>query len=271
MTITDLLSKIAELESENSRLQDELAEAKSGSQSGKDQYQLLFQNLPLGAQEENYSSAKVKIDQLIRNGVEDVDAYFLENQDELLLIVDDLEVISVNQTLIDIHLAPSLEDFLKEEDNVEDWWTDEWVEYYAAEFSHLAKGIPYISAERNDTKFDGSPFTSRIFAYIVAGYEDSWERVITIHEDVTDRKKMEQQLLETHQELETQVKLRTRELKDTELKLSAFFRNSDTTISIKDIDSRFTIVSRQFEEIYGLIQDEAIGKTPEDIYEPELA
>ncbi|MFT7675909.1 MAG: PAS domain S-box-containing protein, partial [Gammaproteobacteria bacterium] len=270
-TPTDLLSKIAELETENRRLQGELAIAKSGSQSGQAQYQLLFQNLPLGAQEENYSSAKFKIDQLIKNGVDDLETYFLEHQDELMIMVDELEVISVNPTLIVIHDAPSVREFLEEEGRVEDWWTHEWVEYYAAEFSNLAKGSRYLGVERNDTKFDGSPFVSRIFTFIVAGYEDSWERVITLHEDITDRKNMEEQLRKTHQALENQVSLRSRELKDSEMKLSAFFRNSDTTISIKDVNSRFTIVSRQFEETYGLIRDEAIGKMPEDIFEPELA
>ncbi|MFT5521508.1 MAG: PAS domain S-box-containing protein [Enterobacterales bacterium] len=270
-TPTDLLSKIAKLETENRRLQDELAKAESGSQTGQEQYQLLFQNLPLGAQEENYSSAKIQIERLIRNGVVDLETYFLEHQDELIRIVDNLEVISVNKTLIDIHNAPSIEEFLEEEDNIEEWWTYEWVEYYAAEFSRLAEGNSYFGAERNDTKFDGSPFLSRIFTFIVAGCEDSWERIITLHEDITIQKKMELQLLETHQALEKQIQLRTRELKDSELKLSAFFRNSNTTISIKDVDSRYTIVSRQFEVIYGLNADEAIGKMPEDIFDPELA
>jgi two-component system sensor histidine kinase/response regulator len=270
-TPTQLLSKIAKLETENKRLQDELEKTTSGSQTGQDQYQLLFKNLPLGAQEENYSSAKIQIDRLIRNGVVDLETYFLEHQDELIRIVDNLEVISVNKTLIDIHNAPSIEEFIEEEGSVEEWWTYEWFEYYAAEFSCLAQGNSYFGVERNDTKFDGSPFLSRIFTFIVAGYEDSWERVITLHEDITDRKDMEQQLLETHQALEKQIRLRTRELKDSELKLSAFFRNSKTIISIKDVDSRYTIVSRQFEEIYGLNADEAIGKMPEDIFAPELA
>jgi PAS domain S-box-containing protein len=270
-TPIDLLSKNAELETENSRLQDELAAAKLDSQSGQAQYQLLFQNLPLGAQEENYSSAKLKIDQLIKNGVEDLGTYFLEQQDELRSVVEELEIISVNQSLIDIHGAPSVKEFLEAEDSVEDWWTHEWAEYFAAELSHLADGSSYIGEARNDTKFDGSPFSSRVVTFIVAGYEDSWERVITLHEDITDRKNMELQLREVQQALEKQVSLRTRELKYSEMKLSAFFRNSDATISIADVDSRFTSMSRQFEETYGLIQDEAIGKMPEDIYKPGLA
>jgi PAS domain S-box-containing protein len=270
-TPIDLLSKIAELETENSRLQYELAEAKSSTQPERDQYQLLFQNLPLGAQEENYSSAKVQIDHLIRNGVEDLEAYFLENEDELISIVDDLEMISVNQALIDIHRAPSIKDFFEEEEKIEKWWSRQWLEYYAAEICHLADGVPYFGTERNDTTFDGKPFLSRIFTFIVAGYEDSWERVITLHEDITDRKKIELELRETQQELEKQVRLRTRELTDTKSSLLAFFRNSDTTISIKDVDSRFTIASRKFERLHGLIEDEATGKTPEEIYEPGMA
>ena len=38
---------------------------------------------------------------------------------------------------------------------------------------------------------DGSYFETRSIVTVVNGYEDSWERVITIHEDITERKKAE--------------------------------------------------------------------------------
>ena len=66
---------------------------------------------------------------------------------------------------------------------------------------------------------------------------------------------MEEQLSKERGELEQQVKERTRELKESEQQLRAFFRNSDTTINIKDTDGRFVLVSRQFEKTFGLSEE----------------
>ena len=67
------------------------------------------------------------------------------------------------------------------------------------------------------------------------------------------------------------MKERTRELKESEQQLRAFFRNSDTTINIKDTDGRFVLVSRQFEKTFGLSEEEANGKFPHEIYPDDFA
>ena len=149
------------------------------------------------------------------------------------------------------------ETFIQADDEVDDWWEEQWVEYYAAELSSLAEGKAYYDSERADTRVDGNPFVSRSVCFLVAGYEDSWERVITIHQDITDRKRMEEQLRLERSELEQQ--------------LRAFFRNSDTNINIKDTDGRFVLVSRQYEKTFGLLEEEAHGKYPHELYPEDFA
>jgi len=61
------------------------------------------------------------------------------------------------------------------------------------------------------------------------------------------------------------------ELRKSELHLRAFFRNSDVTTNIKDTDGRFVLVSRQFEKIFGISNENAHGKFPHDIYPGQFA
>lgn len=267
----DPLPSRESLAAENKRLRQDLAKVKIDSQLSIEQYSLLFQNMPLGAQEENFSSVKKEVDKLVAAGVENLADFFRSNPELLQHMAGGVSITSVNQALLDIHEADSKEIYIIEDGKIDDWWSDEWVEFYSAKIASLAEGKPYYDVERTDTKVDGTPFLSRSVSFLVAGYEESWERVITIHEDITERKKMEEELRKGHSELELQVEQRTRELKENEQQLLAFFRNSDTTINLKDTDGRFTLVSRQFEKTFGLSEDEANGKFPDEIYPRDFA
>ncbi|MCP4432650.1 MAG: response regulator [Gammaproteobacteria bacterium] len=269
--LTELSPSPESLIAENKRLRQELAKVQVDSKLSTEQYSLLFGNMPLGAQEEDYSSVKKEVDKLISRGVKNLPGYFRNNPKLVRDMACGVSIINVNQALLDIHKADSTETFIIEDNNIDDWWSNEWVEFYSDQIASLAEGKTYYVVERADTRVDGSEFIFRSVSFLVAGCEESWERVITIHEDITDRKRMEEKLRKGHDELELQVKERTRELKESEHQLRAFFRNSDTTINIKDTDGRFVLVSRQFEKTFGLSEEEANGKFPHEIYPPEFA
>jgi PAS domain S-box-containing protein len=267
----DSLPSQESLVAENERLRQELASVKVDSELSTQQYSLLFQNMPLGAQEDNFSLVKKQVDELISSGVDNLIEYLRNNPKLLLSMVESVSITSVNQALLDIHGADSKEIFITEENNIDNWWSDDWVEFYSAKIASLAEGQTYYDVERADTRVDGSQFVSRAVSFLVAGCEETWDRVITIYEDITDRKQMEEQLRRGHSELELQVRERTRELKESEHQLRAFFRNSDTTINIKDTDGRFVLVSRQYEKTFGLSEEEAHGKFPHELYPREFA
>lgn len=268
---SDRLPSRESLAAENERLRQDLARVKIDSQLSTEQYSLLFQNMPLGAQEDNFSSVKKEVDKLLSKGVGNLAEYFRNNPKLVRHMAGGVSITSVNQALLDIHETDSKEIFIIEEDKIDDWWSDKWTEFYAAKIASLAEGKPYYDVERADTKVDGTPFLSRSVSFLVAGYEESWERVITINEDITDRKRMEEELRKGHSELERQVKERTTALKESEQQMRAFFRNSDTTINIKDTDGRFVLVSRQYEKTFGLSEEEAHGKFPHEIYPQDFA
>ncbi len=168
----------------------------------EERYSSLFEQMPLGVQEEDYTAIKGVVDKLIFQGVDDLEEYFLENPKILREMVAQTRIISVNEALIRLHKADSKEVFLAGEGDFNNWWDAQWVEYYSAEIAGLASDRHYYAAERVDSQCDGSYFETRSIATLVRGYEDSWERVITIHEDITDRKRSEAELIEAKTQAE---------------------------------------------------------------------
>lgn len=199
---------------ENKRLKQQLNAAWEGSGLIAEQYDLLFENMPLGAQEKDYSLVKKEVDRLTSTGIDNLAQHFRDNPEHLFELMTSAKVTSVNQALLNIRGITSTEEFLLAENNIDSWWDDDWVNFFSEEISFLNKMKPHFGAGRTDTRIDGSRFTYRITTFVVAGHEDSWQRVITLHEDITDRKRVEEQQRLYQYELEQKVSERTRELKE---------------------------------------------------------
>jgi EAL domain-containing protein (putative c-di-GMP-specific phosphodiesterase class I)/signal transduction histidine kinase/DNA-binding response OmpR family regulator/HPt (histidine-containing phosphotransfer) domain-containing protein len=171
-------------------------------QESERRYHSLFEKLPLGVQEEDYSAVKKVVDKLHYQGVEDFEEYFLNNPRILREMVGQIRITNVNGTLLHLYEADSREIFFASEADIDDWWDAQWVEYYAAEIAALASGKKIYAAERVDSKVDGSFFETRTIVTLASGDEDIWERVITTHENISNRKKAESELVEAMKQAE---------------------------------------------------------------------
>ena len=193
-----VFSDSGELEASFGMVQDITEEQNSlaALRESEERYSSLFAQMPLGVQEEDYTAVKKVVDKLKFQGVDDLEDYFLSNPRVLREMIGQTRITNVNEALIRLHEAASLEEFLAVEANFDEWWDAQWVEYYAAEIAALASDKKYYEAERVDSRVDGSYFETRSIVTLVRGYEDTWERVITIHEDITDRKQAEAALIE---------------------------------------------------------------------------
>jgi EAL domain-containing protein (putative c-di-GMP-specific phosphodiesterase class I)/signal transduction histidine kinase/DNA-binding response OmpR family regulator/HPt (histidine-containing phosphotransfer) domain-containing protein len=171
-------------------------------QESERRYHSLFEQLPLGVQEEDYSAVKKVVDKLRYQGVEDIEEYFLNNPRILRDMVGQTRIINVNETLLRLHEADSRETFLASEADIDDWWDAQWIEYYAAEIAALASDKKTYEAEQVDSKVDGAYFETRSIVVLASGDEDTWERVISIYEDISDRKKAESELIDALKQAE---------------------------------------------------------------------
>jgi EAL domain-containing protein (putative c-di-GMP-specific phosphodiesterase class I)/signal transduction histidine kinase/DNA-binding response OmpR family regulator/HPt (histidine-containing phosphotransfer) domain-containing protein len=162
----------------------------------EERYHSLFEQLPLGVQEEDYTAVRKVVNKLRFQGVEDIEEYFLSNPRILRDMVAQTRITNANETLISMHGAESRDAFYASEADLDDWWDAQWVEYYAAEIAALAGDKQIYEAERVDEKIDGTYFETRSIVTLMRGDEDTWERVITIYEDITDRKGAETELID---------------------------------------------------------------------------
>ncbi len=156
----------------------------------------LFDQLPVGVIEEDYSSIKKVVDRLLFKGIENIKKYLEEHPKILREMIDGTCITNVNQAFLDVHEANSKQEFLEIEADVDSWWEAKWAKFYTEEIHALASGDRFYEAEWVDSKVDGRFFETRSVTTIVKGHEDNWARVITIHEDITSRKKGELALIE---------------------------------------------------------------------------
>lgn len=171
-------------------------------QQSEQRYSSLFSKLPLGVLEQDWSSIKKGVDKLRAEGVENLEVYFNNNPGVLLEMVDTISIVSANEALLKIYRAKSINELIEGEEDSSRWWDENWAALYASEISELASSERIHFGELSETRMDGSEFESRLITSVTKGDEDTWKRISTIVEDVTERKKYETNLLEAKVEAE---------------------------------------------------------------------
>lgn len=157
-------------------------------------YSSLFSQLPLGVQEQNWSEIKKRVDKLRSEGVEDLQEYFKNNPLLLRELLATITVVSVNDALLEIYGAKSIEEYIEFEENIAGWLDEEWANLYTSEIAALAGPDKIHHCELEETRMDGSVFETRLITRVVEGDEDNWQRVLSIIEDVTERKEAQDKL-----------------------------------------------------------------------------
>ncbi len=77
--------------------------------------------------------------------------------------------------------------------------------------------------------------------------------VVTTYTDVTERKEAEEAL------------------RQSQAQLNAIIDNSPALICLKDIDGRYLMVNKRFEDLHGRAKDQIIGKTAHDLFPKSIA
>ena len=165
-------------------------------------YSSLFAKLPLGAQEQDWSLIKKAVDKLQADGVEDLKGYFTNNPRVLKELVRTIKITSVNDALLKIYGSKSAAEYIADEEDPSEWLDETWSNLYASEIVALASPARIHYQELEETRADYSVFQTRLITSVVKGDEDSWSRVLTLVEDVTERKQNEIALIEAKESAE---------------------------------------------------------------------
>jgi len=191
---------ISELEAQDQRISELEAARESGRGLNNDLFQTLFEQFPLGITVEDYSGAKTIIDRLQHDGVDDLRGYLQDHPDTLGDMVLSVHLTAANKNMIRMFRLSSYEELAQLDEDYDHWKDTSWADYYIGEFTALLAGERFYTDDYSDVLRDGTPIELRCITALPKGYEDSWARVITSHEDITASKEAEAAIVQSLEE-----------------------------------------------------------------------
>ncbi|MFN5148004.1 MAG: PAS domain S-box protein [Flavobacteriia bacterium] len=124
----------------------------------------------------------------------------------------------------------------------------------------LFKNFTITAMEMQLQRRDGSKFPALINASVINGHEGTDQYISITILDITDRKVIENEIIELNLNLEENVKGRTRELENAIARLETFFSVSIDMMCITDHSGRFMKVSQAFEDVLHFTREELEGQ-----------
>ncbi|HXA51598.1 MAG TPA: PAS domain S-box protein, partial [Candidatus Acidoferrum sp.] len=178
--------------------EETLRQSEQRHRLNEERYRTLFEDSPFPMWEEDFSQVKLYLLELKREGAADLRAYLAEHPEATAECLRRVRVLDVNRAARDFYGAKSREELLGSLDKIFDdaaWdnFREELIELDATNSSYKAElQVRTISGEERTVSMIVS----------VAASPDDWSRVILSFFDITDRKRLEEQVLQS-QKLES--------------------------------------------------------------------
>ncbi len=162
---------------------------------GKDDKQLreFYEQLPLGVLIEDYSRVKQEVGRLLNDGVVNLEKHFKEHPEVLFELVLKIRAIDANDSFLRLFKCKSLQEYFDMNDDPDSWQGADWANYYIQEIVNFTKGRVHFG-DFLDRALDETPLEYRCVSWIPTKHMDDWSIVITTHEDVSERRKLERTL-----------------------------------------------------------------------------
>jgi len=164
----------------------------TSAQELESRYRFLFDNVPVPLWQEDFSQFKAYLENLKSEGYEDLQAYFLENPDEIAKFFSLVKISDVNQSGIEINqvtkeqlIGPLASSFLTQSR-----------EMILEEILALIRGETRFDGETSKVTLDGQRLDMRVQYRIPEQFKDSWKQVLVSTQDITQSKKTERVLRE---------------------------------------------------------------------------
>ncbi len=180
----------------------ELKKAEEELHQSELHFRALYEQSPLGVSIEDYSGVKKVIDRLRGDGVMDLQRYFADNLDVLIEALSTIRLTAANKTCIEMYGVTSFEQLVETWDDMVNWCAPQWMAYYAAELAGLAMDEKNHVGEYAIRRTDGASLEIRGTSRILKDREETWSKVITIEEDIGERKQAEREIIKAREEAE---------------------------------------------------------------------
>jgi PAS domain S-box-containing protein len=209
-------------------------------------YHSLFENVPISLWEEDFSVVKTYVDNLRSKGIAHIREYFENHLQEVANCVEMVRITDVNQATLQLCEAGNKEELLRGLNQI---FTEATYDAFREQLIALADGDTSFEIERLIRTLKGDDKYVQLTLSIAPGYEDTWERVLISQMDITDRKRMEEEVRTDHEYLER-------------------LNNSlqEVIFMVKLPERTITYVNRTITSVFGYEEDECLGKTTEFLY-----
>jgi|GEM_PF-3338560 len=156
--------------------------------ASENKFRSLFENSPISLWEEDFSAIKLFIDELQRQGVSDLNDYFAANPQEVIRCASMVKVADVNQATVELYAARSKEDLLSHLGQV---FTKASLPAFIQGIIALASGRTQYRMIGINKTLNGEELEANIYASIIPGCEDTWQKVIVSVFDVTREREID--------------------------------------------------------------------------------
>jgi PAS domain S-box-containing protein len=162
-------------------------------------YREFFMSSPVSLWEEDFSDVKRYLDQLRRKGVDDIRTYFVDHPEEVAKCAAMVKVLDVNKATVELYGSISVEDLLSQLRRV---LSEESVEEFRDELVALGEGKTRFVGEFDQHNLNVGTRHVSVILSVLPGYEETLGRVLVSVVDLTERRRIEDELRSARERLE---------------------------------------------------------------------
>lgn len=159
-----------------------------------DRYRALFEDSPFALWEEDFSGVRLYLDALTALGITDLRRHLSVDRDAVEECVRRVRVLDVNRAAREFYGASSKEELLRGLDGLFD---ETAFEVFREEISVLAEGRSSFQTEYTARTMNGDERLVAMIVSLADSAREDWSRVIVSFFDVTDRGRLEEQLVQS--------------------------------------------------------------------------
>ncbi|MEM3562475.1 MAG: MEDS domain-containing protein [Candidatus Jordarchaeaceae archaeon] len=187
--------------------------AERALRESEDRYRGIFENSPISLWEADFSKVKAFIDKIRSSGVKDLRTFFDSEPETLHKCASMVKIINVNRATLELYHAKSREELLESFSRI---FGEETYEIFKEEIVTLSEGKTIFECECTSRSLTGGKIHVSLRLSVAPGHEKTWSRVLVSILDITERRKMEDELRRYSEQLEELVEERTRKLRTAE-------------------------------------------------------
>ena len=175
----------------------ERKKAEEALQKSEKRYRSLFEESPISLWEEDFSNIKIFIDSLQESGVKDFRAYFNNNPEDVVNCMSMVKIIDVNKAALEMYKARNKEEIFHNLSKIftaESSFMLESFHLFREWLISLSEGKTSFECEAINQTLNGNKIHITLKWSVAPGFEKTWSKVLVSTIDITDRKKIEEDL-----------------------------------------------------------------------------